>query len=161
MFRMRFAPVVALVALLTLRTSPGLAQARAGDGPDASASTDGVSELDSDIAARDSTRAVLAEDEARIQVDQARLDSLQGALATARAATPPDTATMRRATAALKETKDTLNRDLNRSRRERARLAAIEKRLGRESDSERNRSTISALPSTAPSRETGRVASTP
>ena len=80
MFRTRLAPVVAILALLTLRTSPGLAQARAGDGPDASASTDGVSELDGDIAARDSTRAVLAEDEARIQVDQARLDSLETSL---------------------------------------------------------------------------------
>ena len=90
MFRMRFTPVVALVALLTLRTSPGLAQARAGDGPDASASTDGVSELDSDIAARDSTRAVLAEDEARIQVDQVRLDSLESSLTDTREAAPHD-----------------------------------------------------------------------
>ena len=73
MFGMRFTPVVALIALLTLRTSPGLAQARGGDGPGASGSTDGVSELDGDIAAGDSTRAVLAEDEARVQVDQARL----------------------------------------------------------------------------------------
>ena len=119
------------------------------------------SALDSNIVARDSTRAVVAEVAGHVQLDQARVDSLQVALATARAATPPDTATMRRATAALKETKDTLNRDLSRSRRERARLAAIEKRLGKESDPERDRSTISALPSTAPSWETGRVASTP
>jgi hypothetical protein len=102
MFRMRFAPVVAIIALLTLRTSPGLAQARAGDGPDASASTDGVSEVDGDIAARDSTRAVLAEDEARIQVDQARLDSLETSLTDAREAAPRDADAIRRAAEGVK-----------------------------------------------------------
>ena len=82
-------------------------------------------------------------------------------LATARAATPPDTATVRRATAALKEAKDALNRDLSRWRRERARLAAIEKRSAR---NRTRRGTARRSPrfrDTAPSRETGRVVSTP
>jgi len=149
MFRMRFTPVVALVALLTLRTSPGLAQARAGDGPDASASTDGVSELDSDIAARDSTRAVLAEDEARIQVDQVRLDSLESSLTDAREAAPHDADATRRAAEGVKGGRKSVAHDVRRTQHERELLAELEKKVDAEQAALSARSTLSVDPGSA------------
>jgi hypothetical protein len=146
MFRMRFTPVVALVALLTLRTSPGLAQARAGDGPDASASTDGVSELDSDIAARDSTRAVLAEDEARIQVDQVRLDSLESSLTDTREAAPHDADATRRAAEGVKGGRKSVAHDVRRTRHERELLAELQKKVDAEQAALSARSTLSVDP---------------
>ena len=148
MFRMLSA---ALTLLLTLSlTSLARAQdLQPHDPEDAGGAPAGATELDRDIAIRDSTRTAVAEDRALIQVDQARLDSLQGALVNAREATPRDAAALRVTAAAVKETKRAVAHDVDRARRERMRLAAIERKVTRESGATAGRSTLSVVPDSA------------
>ena len=154
MFRMHVLPVAALMTLLTLGGAPpARAQdVRGGDGPDASASSDGVRELDRDIALRDSTRAVVAEDEARIQVDQARLDSLETTLANAREAVPRDAAATRRAADAVKAARKSVAHDVSRTKHERELLAELETKVSGELAALAARSTGSAGPGSATRR---------
>jgi hypothetical protein len=149
MFRMHVRPIVALLALLTLSGSRAWAQARGGDGQDANAATDGVSELDSDIAARDSTRAVLAEDEARTQVDQARLDSVETSLSGAREAAPRDADSTRRAAEDVKAGRKSVAHDVRRTTRERELLAELEKKVDAEQAALSAHSTLSVEPGSA------------
>jgi hypothetical protein len=139
MFRL---PSAALAAMLTLITiSPALAQDLDRTDPQSlPASSAGGAALDSDIVVRDSTRAVLAEDEARIQADQARLDSLESARASAREAVPRDPAAVTRTAEAVRETRRAVAREVGRTRRDRSRLAALERKVIAESDGVAGRS---------------------
>ena len=149
MLRMHVRPMVALLALLTLSGSRAWAQARGGDGPGADAATDGVSELDSDIAARDSTRAVLAENEARTQVDQARLDSLDSSLSDVREAAPHDADATRHAVEDVKAGLKSVAHDERRTKRERELLAELEKKVDAEQAALSAHSTLSVDPGSA------------
>jgi hypothetical protein len=151
MFRMLSAALTLLLALSL--TSPVRAQdLQRGDPQDAGPAPAGATELDRDIAIRDSTRTAVAEDQALIQVDQARLDSLQAALVNARESTPRDAVAVTRTAAAVKETKRAVAHDVDHARRERMRLAAIEKKVTRESGATVGRSTLSAVPDSATRR---------
>ena len=134
MLRTHFTPVVVLITLLTLSAASSVRaqEGRGDDGPDASASTDGVSDLDRDIAVCDSTRAAVAEYEARIRVDQARLDSLETALANAREAAPRDAVATRRAAEDVKAGRKRVAHDVSRTKRERELLAELEKKVSAE-----------------------------
>ena len=145
MFRTHVMHIVVLIVLLTSGGARALAQARDGDGPGASASTEGVSRLDGDIAARDSTRAVLAEDEARTQVDQARLDSLETSLSNAREA-PRDVDAIRRTAEDVKAGRKSVAHDVRRTQRERELLTGLEKKVEAEEAALSARSTLSVDP---------------
>jgi hypothetical protein len=119
-------PVVLTVFLLL--GSRAAAQTVSDGAPTASAD----STLDSEIALGDSTRALLAQDDSRTQVDQVRLDSLQALLARDRKLTPRRAATVTQDQAAVNQTKRLVHRDLAGDKHTRARLASIEQQIKKE-----------------------------
>jgi hypothetical protein len=88
--------------------------------------------LQREIALRDSTRKMLAQDRTLTRADEARLDSLQAALAKARKTN--DAAAVNRDLAAVTQAKRTLEGDKDRDQHERAQLASIDQKVSRESN---------------------------
>ena len=107
------------------------------------------SALDSNIVARDSTRAVVAEVAGHVQLDQARLDSLESSLTDAREAAPHDADATRRAAEGVKGGRKSVAHDVRRTRHERELLAELEKKVDAEQAALSARSTLSVDPGSA------------
>lgn len=89
--------------------------------------------LHSDIAVRDSARAVLQQDQARTAADQKQVDSLQADLARARKASPRDTAAITRDEALVKRRQQTLDKALDQARHQKKQVDLAEKKVQHES----------------------------
>jgi hypothetical protein len=91
--------------------------------------------LHAEMAVRDSARSTLAQDQAQTRALGARVDSLKAQLDRERKATPRDSTAIARDEKALAAARKDRDRDLDRDKHEASRLASIEKKIDKETDS--------------------------